>query len=720
VKTGRNDPCPCGSGWKYKHCCGRVGVAGQTAPTAPVAASSAAPARADIAGLAGLIGAGRLGDAERVARNLVARFPSAGIVWKALGVTLQLQHQDALPSLARAAELLPDDAEAQANLGAALLEAGQYPEAVRSLQRALVLKPDYADAHSNLGNAWRSQHRFAEAVSSYRAAIACAPEHAALHLNLGHALRALGSHEDALSSYRRALELNPVLLEAHNDLGNALRALGRPEEAVASYRSALSHDPDNAEILTNLAQALLAFGRIDESIATVRRALALKPQLAPAHSTLGDVMLKLSRLREASESYARALEIQPDLLDALNNLAVALRLQGRTEQAELTCRKALAIYPRSAALLAVLADAYADRGEFALAEDAFRRALTVDPGLPQAWAGIAHLRRMSSADAEWLAGALRLADSRLAADKEIPLRYAIGKYFDDVGEFDQAFAQFQRANELTRALRPGHDRQRWAKAVDELIALFSGDWLRQVRGHGLDSRLPVFIVGMPRSGTSLAEQILASHPEMHGAGELSFWNEAARSWLAQGGGIVPGAAVGQFAHEYLGLLTSVAPEALRVIDKMPGNVLHMGLIHAALPNARIIHMRRDPVDTCLSIYFQDFQSAHSYANDLADVADYYRQYLRLMEHWQSILPREAMLTVQYESLVEEQEAWSRRMVEFIGLPWDARCLDFHATRRSVTTASKWQVRQRASRQSVQRWRNYERHLGPLSALASTV
>jgi tetratricopeptide (TPR) repeat protein len=661
-------------------------VAGPTAPTTPVAASSAAPARSEIAGLADLIGAGRLDDAERTARSLVARFPSAGIAWKALGVTLKLLRQDALPALTRAAELLPDDAEAQANLGAALLDAGQYPEAVRSLQRALVLKPDYADAHSNLGNAWRSQHRLAEAVSSYRAAIACAPEHAALHLNLGHALRSLGSHEHALGSYRRALEL----------------------------------DPDNAEILTNLAQALLALGRIDESIATVRRALALKPRLAPAHSTLGDVMLKLSRLREASESYARALEIQPELLDALNNLAVALRLQGRTEQAELTCRQALAINPQSAATLAVLADAYADRGEFALAEDAFRRALTVDPGLPQAWAGIAHLRRMSSADAEWLAGALGLADSRLAADKEIPLRYAIGKYFDDVGDFDQAFAQFQRANELTRALRPGHDPQRWGKAVDELIALFSGEWLRQVRGHGLDSRLPVFIVGMPRSGTSLAEQILASHPEIHGAGELSFWNEAARRWLAQGGGIIPGAAVGQFAHEYLGLLTSVAPEALRVIDKMPGNVLHLGLIHAALPNARIIHMRRDPVDTCLSIYFQDFQSAHSYANDLADVADYYRQYLRLMEHWQSILPREAMLTVQYESLVEEQEAWSRRMVEFIGLPWDARCLDFHATRRSVTTASRWQVRQRASRQSLQRWRNYERHLGPLRALVSAV
>jgi tetratricopeptide (TPR) repeat protein len=546
----------------------------------------------------------------------------------------------------------PDRAEAQANLGAALLEAGRYPEAVRSLQRALQLQPDYGDAHNNLGN--------------------------------------------------------------------ALLALGRAEEAVASYRSALSHEPDNAEILTNLAQALLALGRIDESISTVRRALTLKPQLAAAHSTLGDVMLKQSRLREASESYARALQIQPDLLDALNNLAVALRLQGRTDQAELTCRKALAVNPQSAATLAVLADAYADRGEFALAEEAFRQALTVDPELPQAWAGIAQLRRMSSADEEWLAGARRLADSGLRAEKEIPLRYAIGKYFDDVGDFDQAFAQFQRANELTRSLRPGHGRQRWAKAVDELIALFSGEWLQQVRGHGLDSKRPVFIVGMPRSGTSLAEQILASHPAVHGAGELSFWNEAARRWLAQGGGIIPGAALGQLAGEYLGLLSSLAPEALRVIDKMPGNVLHLGLIQAALPNARIIHMRRDPLDTCLSIYFQDFQSAHSYANDLEDLADYYRQYLRLMKHWQSILPREAILEVQYESLVEQQEAWSRRMVEFIELPWDPRCLDFHATRRSVTTASKWQVRQRASRQAVHRWRNYERHLGPLSGLESAV
>jgi hypothetical protein len=181
---------------------------------------------------------------------------------------------------------------------------------------------------------------------------------------------------------------------------------------------------------------------------------------------------------------------------------------------------------------------------------------------------------------------------------------------------------------------------------------------------------------------------------------------------------MPGTLVGQLAGEYLGLLMSLTPEALRVVDKMPGNVLHLGLIHAALPNARIIHMRRDPLDTCLSIYFQDFQAAHSYANDLEDLADYYCQYLRLMRHWESILPREAILEVPYEALVAEQEAWSRRMVEFIGLPWDPRCLDFHATRRSVTTASKWQVRQRTNRQSVQRWRHYERHLGPLSGLVS--
>jgi hypothetical protein len=214
---------------------------------------------------------------------------------------------------------------------------------------------------------------------------------------------------------------------------------------------------------------------------------------------------------------------------------------------------------------------------------------------------------------------------------------------------------------------------------------------------------------MPRSGTSLVEQILASHPEVWGAGELTFWNSALTAADVE-------LDVGAIARDYLQLLAKLSPHARRVVDKMPENFRHLGLIHAALPEARIIHVRRHPLDTCLSIYFQDFKTSLAYATDLADLAHYYRQYWRLTDHWRSLLPREAMLEVSYEGLVANPEQWARKLLEFVGLPWDARCLEFHQTRRSVVTASKWQVRQKINATSVARWRHYEPYLGELRSL----
>jgi hypothetical protein len=222
----------------------------------------------------------------------------------------------------------------------------------------------------------------------------------------------------------------------------------------------------------------------------------------------------------------------------------------------------------------------------------------------------------------------------------------------------------------------------------------------------MQSPRPVFIVGMPRSGTSLAEQILASHPSVFGAGELPFWTDAAAAYAAATGEDMQNLAA-TLGKDYLRRLDELSTDALRVVDKMPANFLHLGLIHDALPHARIIHLQRNPRDTCLSIYFQHFKTGLDYANDLEDLTNYYLEYLRLMEHWHDVLPESVLLDVPYEGLVGTQETWSRRMLEFIGLPWDAACLDFHRTERRVMTASKWQVRQKISSASVGRWRHYQ-------------
>jgi len=332
--------------------------------------------------------------------------------------------------------------------------------------------------------------------------------------------------------------------------------------------------------------------------------------------------------------------------------------------------------------------------------------------LPEAWAAFAGLRKMTAGDAGWLAEARRIAANPLPPRQLVDLHFAIGKYFDDIADFEQAFGSYRHANELKKQHAAGYDRARATRAIDAIIERHDRGWLSEASVGANPSPRPVFIVGMPRSGTTLAEQILASHPSVFGAGELSFWGTESAKDPARSGA----SPIRKLADEYLQLLATYSDDALRVLDKMPENFLCLGLMHAALPNARIIHMRRNPLDTCLSNYFQNFLTAHAYASDLEDLAHYYREYLRLMTHWQHTLPAEAMLDVFYEDLIEDQETWSRKMVEFVGLPWDPVCLDFHRTERTVSTFSKWQARQRISRSSVGRWRNYERFLGPLLCL----
>jgi hypothetical protein len=248
--------------------------------------------------------------------------------------------------------------------------------------------------------------------------------------------------------------------------------------------------------------------------------------------------------------------------------------------------------------------------------------------------------------------------------------------------------------------------------VTRTVAAFDRNALAALRPRGIASELPVFVVGMPRSGTSLTEQILASHPQVHGAGELLYWIFAADAERA-----APpeerAAKISDLGLAYLEGLAIQAPDASRVIDKLPVNFRHIGLIHAALPGARFIHLERNALDTCLSIYFQGFSAAHPYATDFGDLAHYYHEYRRLMAHWRSLLPPQTLLEVRYEDLVDDPERWSRRMLAHIGLPWDPRCLEFHRNDRPVLTASNWQVRQPISKNSVERWRRYEQFIGPL-------
>jgi tetratricopeptide (TPR) repeat protein len=630
-----------------------------------------------------LLNQGRHAELEVQAVAFLNLNPSSGVTWQLLSIALAKQGKDALDALQMAARWLPGD----------------------------------AGAHNNLGNAYGRLERLDEAIASYRRALLLSPAFAEAHNNLGHALLELGQPDAAALSFRRAIDLKAGYAEAHDNLGTAMLELGRPDEALASHRRALEIEPQFCEAYNNLGNVWMELGSIGHALASYRRALEINPQFAEALNNLGHALRGLGQLDDAAASYRRALAINPRFAEAHCSLGTTLRLQGRTGEAQESCRRALELEPQSAAAYSVLAECSADLGDFTEAGKLLERARSIAPESPEIWAGMARMRKMTQADQAWLEQAQRIAGRGLPPRQEIGLRYALGKYFDDVRDFEQAFANFRRANELTKLRRPPFDGGQLTKTVDLVTGTYGADWLRRPRPQSPTSARPIFIVGMLRSGTSLAEQILASHPSVFGAGELTFWNSASASHQmsalsAQAGGTV----FAGMAADYLRLLQGLSSDALRVVDKMPTNFAFLGLIHAALPNARIIHIQRNPADTCLSIYFQHFEAMVSYANDLEDLAHYYAEYLRLMGHWRSTLPGHVILEVPYEGLVDRQEAWSRRMVDFVGLPWDPNCLNFYQTNRTVITASKWQVRQAITRAFVGRWRNYQKFLGPLRRL----
>jgi len=711
--------------------------------------------------------AGRYADAEQAARAMLQQYPLQGALWKVLGVACLQQGRDARQELQQAAALLAGDSDAHYYLGNAYDDAGQPAEAAEAYRKALAIRPGFAEAYDNLGSALRDLgkasdaiacHRQAlvlnpalaeaqnnmgnallelgetdQAIASYRRALALRPDFAAGLASLANALAVRGEYDEAVVRYRRALELRPDLAEAHNRLGNLLMRMHRPAEALECYRSVIAVEPRHAEAHSNGGNALRDLGRFAEAAQLLQRALQLNPRLAVAHHNLGNVLMDLARVPEAVASYRRALALMPGFVDGHVALGMALRRMGLGAEAEAACRQALALAPADAAALAFMAEFHADRGEFTAAQELFLKAIALNPDLPEAWAGIARFRRMGPEDGAWLASAQKLADQGLAARHEINLRYAIGKYFDDLKDYEQAFGSYQRANELNRRHRPRHDAQGLRARTERRILHYSAAWMRRQRAVTgsravagsralADADRCVFVVGMPRSGTTLVEQIIAAHPQGFGAGELPFWNAAAADCepaaFEAGTGPEEGTLAAQ-AAAYLELLGRLAPQARRVIDKMPTNFMNLALIHAALPGARIIHVRRHPVDTCLSIYFQNFSTALPWANDLGDLADYYRQYLRLMTHWRAVLPPGTMLDIEYEQLVEAPQRWGRQLVEFAGLDWDPCCLEFQASNRAVTTASKWQVRQAISSASAGRWRHYERFIGPLRQLLDT-
>ncbi len=498
--------------------------------------------------------------------------------------------------------------------------------------------------------------------------------------------------------------------------GNKYFEQGAFAEAAALYEEAVGLDPMHAEALNNLGSSLSHLSRFAEAEQCFRQSMAIKPNYAEPHGNLGNLLRMKADLLAAEASLRRALKLRPTFSEARINLGLTLTLLGRLRDARACFSKVLRSAPRNVQALHGMGQIDALDGRFEEAAATFKRIIEIAPKVPDAWAALAGTRRMTSADSDWFKSAEKVATGGVHPLEEANLRFAMGKYCDDVGDFSQAFQNFNRGNELLKTAAGDYDRNERSLLIEELIQIYSRKAISNIGAAGSSSARPVFVVGMPRSGTSLTEQIIASHPAASGAGELHFWPALIAKDAGLRHHLLSEEARPNVAEEYLRVLGRSAANASRIVDKAPVNSDFLGLIYSVFPNAHVIYMQRDPIDTCLSCYFQQFLVGLNFTFDLSDLAHYYREHRRIVAHWRAVLPPGFILEVPYEELVADQEAWSRKMLDFIGLEWDPRVLEFHATKRQVVTASAWQVRQKIYKNSVARWRNYEKFIGPLKAL----
>jgi tetratricopeptide (TPR) repeat protein len=497
---------------------------------------------------------------------------------------------------------------------------------------------------------------------------------------------------------------------------DALFAQHRYGESAKRLEEALTLDGRRADVHAKLGAALCCVGRYGDAESALRRAIELKPSLAEAYFNLGALLRDKGEFAASETALRRAVKQDPRNALALASLGLTLGMRGRLSEARGCFEKALRLKPHDAGILSSLGWLTGVEGRFEEAEGLHRAALEADSRHPGARAMLVGLRRMTDADKEWLVGAERTLADGVPPLEESKLRYAMGKYFDDLGKYSKAFEQYKRANELQKLVAAPYDRADHTKLVDDMVAMYTRQRPDQPAKGASESARPVFVTGMMRSGTSLVEQIIASHPQAVGAGELDFWHVTARKHDSLRREDPDEPLTRKLGESYLRVLQQHSADAPRVVDKSTFNTEHLGLIHRVLPRARIIYVQRDPIDNCLSCYFQDFVNVASFTLDLSDLAHHYQGHHRLISHWRAVLPQATLLVVPYAELVADPEAWSRRMIEFIGLEWDPRCLQFHQTQRSVLTASNWQVRQPVYARSVGRWRNYEKFIRPLLEL----
>ena len=681
--------------------------------------------------------------------------PNDASAYKNLGDLLVEQGnlEEAIQTYRQALELDPNDASAYNNLGGALVGQGDLEESIRVYRQALELDPNDADIYYNFGRALIGQGNLEEAVQVYYQALEINPNDADVYYYLGKALTGQKKLEVAIKAYAKALEINPNLTVVYNNLGPVLQKQGRLDEAVQVYYHALEISPNDASIHNNLGQAFQKQGRLEEATQAYHRAVEINPDYMKAYNNLGLVLQEQGSLEAAVQVYHRAVEISPDDADAYNNLGNALQEQGKLELAIQVYYRATEINPnylqaynnlgntfrqqdRSEEAIqayqcaieidASYVEAYVslgnllrELGRLAPAIQAYRKVLSIDLNNVATHYMLAKTKKHGSYDNEICAMETLLENPSITNPEKVDLYFALGKAFEDLQMYEKAFGFFVIGNKTKRETAE-YDISQDEDFFKRLMDTFSKPFLGRYSGFGFDDNTPIFILGMPRSGTSLVEQVLSSHSKVYGAGELydlrqtiltsnpKFTQHRFPDHLGQ----LDGNELTQFGINYVKRLREYSHHAHHITDKMPANFLYIGMIKLILPNAKIIHCQRNPIDTCLSCFKNHFALGHRFSSDLQELGAYYQLYNRLMSHWDDVLP-DYIFHFQYEDLITDQETQTRSLLEHCGLEWEESCLSFHQTERLVKTMSSPQVRRPLYHDSVGLWKKYENQLQPL-------
>jgi len=636
--------------------------------------------------------------------------------------------------------------------GTILQQKGKLPEAERAYRKAIKTHPKFVEALNNLGNVLLDRGRIKEAGVCFGKAQKLLPEHPMLLHNLGNALQLQGENEKAVRWYQQAVALNTGFVGTYINLGNALRMLERFQEAVTCYRRALEIDPQHADSYTNLGGVSIDLGDLDAAVINFKHALALDPSHLEANYGLGNALGERGQTEAAINAYRKVIAIDPEYEPAYIALGNAFNAMGDIDAAIQTYNQALKFDPQNKNACNGLAQALSDQGETDAAIDTYRRVIEIDPGNKEAYNGLAKVlsdmgeidaaigiyhqsleiepqahvyrsltknKKFSEYDDDLRAMESFFAATAISDEDKMHLAFGLGKAYEDLRQYEKSMDFILEANRLKRATLD-YSMAESQESFANIKASFSAAFFAQREGIGNPDQTPIFILGMPRSGTSLVEQILASHPNVFGAGELSdlarltrlTGNADASFKFPAGITDLDAPTLAELGQQYINRIRHYSSDARHITDKMPHNFLYIGLIRTILPNAKVIHCSRDPMDTCLSLFKNYFSQAINYSYDLTELGLYYNLYRELMTHWHVTLPG-FIYNLGYEELVTEPETRIRSLLGFCGLPWDENCLDFHQTRRKVRTASNAQVRRPIYRDSVKLWRRYEKQLQPL-------